>query len=853
MTEGWPCPACGHPCPWPPRGRCEGCGVPLEGPEVDEIVALDHELGRAHERRAALVDRLREEAEAPPPGPAPAPTSEGGWPPPAPGAGWPPPAAPASGWPAPHRGLSGRSAQTLLAIAGVALLAVGALVFTAVAWARLTPAGQALVLLGATVLAALLAPVLVRRGLRATGESIAALAGLLGAVTILGARAQGAFGADTPAVFAYVAVSAALLAIVLVALGHAAGTRGGEAVALPAAVLAALVGPAAVIDETVLTAEAYPLGLALAAVLLWPLRGTLRSRSAAATSAPLIAGLLAIAWLGALLAAIGVGVDGSLPDLGWPLAATVVLAVALASRPQPIAHGAAGVAVAVLLAVSGAVVADDVAGRLGGPAAELPWVLTGAAVGALAAGALASALAAGVPSRGRGIAWGSAGVVGLVALSVLGWFLEALVGDAVRLVVEAWQPWRGEADDAAVAVLAAAAALTVAAALLAVALGGRRRGLLALLAGVAVSAVGAVTLLGGGWQGQALVAAVVLAGAAAAQLRRPTLAGEVGAGAGAVWLAVWSLGQRWVTVAALAAVALVAGLLASALTRRAPQSGGPAVPEALAGAARRAVAAAAVAGLLAVPVAGRAASLATELVVVLAAAVGAVALAAAAGGLREHPALAASAVPVAVAGSVTLASAAAASPSLATLATVGFLATAGALAAGLLSPLAWPLQAAAWLAAAATAALLADAGVDVVEAYVAVPVAGLGAYGIWRLRVDRALGSARALWVPLALGLVPTAAELLADPADLPRLLGLVAAAVALGVAGWLTRWGALVLAAGVAVAVVVATQLWVAAEAAPGWLVLALAGLVLVVVSATWERQLARLSRFREGVSALR
>ncbi|MFO8075199.1 MAG: hypothetical protein R6T85_03670, partial [Egibacteraceae bacterium] len=275
--------------------------------------------------------------------------------------------------------------------------------------------------------------------------------------------------------------------------------------------------------------------------------------------------------------------------------------------------------------------------------------------------------------------------------------------------------------------------------------------------------------------------------------------------------------------------------------------------EALAAGARRAVVAAAVAGLLALPVAARAATVVPGLVVVLAAAVGAVALAAAAGGLREHPVLAASAVPVAVAGAVTLASAAVASPSPLSFVIVGFLASAGALAAGLLSTLAWPLQAAVWLAAVATGVLLADAGVDVVEAYVVVPVAGLGAYGVWRLRVDRALGSARALWVPLALGLAPTAAELLADPADLPRLLGLVAVAVALGIAGWLTRWAALVVAAGVATAVVVATQLWVAAEAAPGWLVLALAGLVLVLVSATWERQLARLSRLREAVSALR
>ncbi|MFO8076999.1 MAG: hypothetical protein R6T85_12865, partial [Egibacteraceae bacterium] len=631
----------------------------------------------------------------------------------------------------------------MLAIAGVALLAVGALVFTAVAWARLTPAGQALVLLGATVLAAVLAPVLVRRGLRTTGESIAALAGLLGAVTLLGARTQGAFGADAPPALVYVAVSAALLAVVLVGLGYAVGTRGGEAVALPSGLLAALVGPAAVIDETVLTVEAYPLGLALAAVLLWPLRGALRSRSAAAVSAPAVAVLLAVAWLGAVVVAVGVGVDGALAELAWPLAAGAVLAVALASRSHVVAHGAAGVAVATLLVVSGAVVADDLAARVGGTAAEPPWVLTGAVAGALVAAIIAAAVAAWVPSRGRGVAWGSAGVAGLVALSVLGWFLEALQGDVVRLVDEAWRPWHGEADDAAVAVLAAAAGSSVAAAVLAGVLGGRRRGLLALLVGAAVSAVGAVAMLGGGWLGQVVVAAVVLAAAAAAQVRRPTLAGEIAAGGGAVWLVVWSLGQRWVTVAALAAVTLLAGLLASTLTRRAGEAAEPALVEALAAGARRAVVAAAVAGLLALPVAARAATVVPGLVVVLAAAVGAVALAAAAGGLREHLVLAASAVPVAVAGAVTLASAAVASPSPLSFVIVGFLASAGALVAGLLSTLAWPLQAAVWLAAVATGVLLADAGVDVVEAYVVVPVAGLGAYGAWRLRVDRALGSAR--------------------------------------------------------------------------------------------------------------
>ncbi|MEU5787652.1 hypothetical protein ABZ754_07965 [Micromonospora purpureochromogenes] len=201
-NTGYPCPRCGAPADLV-RG-CTGCGRPPYPPAAEvirldaEIRALGREVERAREayqglagrllaaqrRRAELAARVRAEVAPPAPaGPLP-----------------PVPVRPAPVPPSPGRPeTSTRTVQGLLFVLGGLLLGTAAVVFTAVAWAAVGVAGRAAILAAFTVLALAAPLVAVRRGLRGTAETFAAVGLLLVVLDGYAAWAVDLFGvADWP-------------------------------------------------------------------------------------------------------------------------------------------------------------------------------------------------------------------------------------------------------------------------------------------------------------------------------------------------------------------------------------------------------------------------------------------------------------------------------------------------------------------------------------------------------------------------------------------------------------------------------------------------------------------------------
>ncbi|MGN9779014.1 SCO7613 C-terminal domain-containing membrane protein [Micromonospora sp. H33] len=179
-NSAYPCPACGAPADL--DAGCSACGRPPYPPAA-EVIRLDREiaalgaeverarrayeevtdrLGAARRRRTELAAAIRAEFPVPAARPvAPAPPSVG--------------AAPRPG----GAEASTRTVQGLLFVLGGLLLGTAAVVFTAVAWATVGVAGRALILAAFTALALAVPLVAVRRGLRGTAETIAAVGLLL--------------------------------------------------------------------------------------------------------------------------------------------------------------------------------------------------------------------------------------------------------------------------------------------------------------------------------------------------------------------------------------------------------------------------------------------------------------------------------------------------------------------------------------------------------------------------------------------------------------------------------------------------------------------------------------------------
>ncbi|WP_345122489.1 SCO7613 C-terminal domain-containing membrane protein [Dactylosporangium darangshiense] len=227
----YPCPFCGAPAEL--EGGCSGCGRP-PFPDAAEVVRLNGrtielyaEVEAARTRYGAAVQRFNavqsqrnmlaarvkaavaagsemppvapSTAKFPAPGPV-AGTPQGGTNEPA--AGWASPqgtgaaaaralpgagdaVAPVSGWPGGAQAAgrqpeaAPRTVQNLLFVFGGLLLGSAAIVFAAVAWASFGVLGRAAILGVVTLLTLAVPPVALRRGLRATAETFAALGVLL--------------------------------------------------------------------------------------------------------------------------------------------------------------------------------------------------------------------------------------------------------------------------------------------------------------------------------------------------------------------------------------------------------------------------------------------------------------------------------------------------------------------------------------------------------------------------------------------------------------------------------------------------------------------------------------------------
>ncbi|MCT6780972.1 hypothetical protein LXH09_30495 [Streptomyces sp. CS7] len=202
-------------------------------PPAEELARLDRELAELDARRAQLLTRRAWLLAALRP---PAPTAAPGWNPSAWGA--PPsgrPGAPAQPWGyvPPKQPSAPRSAQNVLLTLGGLLLTIAAIAFTLVSWGSMGIGGRSAVLAAVTV-GALAAPaVLLRRGLTATAEALAALALVL---TLLDAYAVHAVAAPDTDGLGFTAVAAGVLAALWTAYGLALGKLH---LPLPAAVVLA--------------------------------------------------------------------------------------------------------------------------------------------------------------------------------------------------------------------------------------------------------------------------------------------------------------------------------------------------------------------------------------------------------------------------------------------------------------------------------------------------------------------------------------------------------------------------------------------------------------------------------------
>lgn len=190
------------------------------------------------------------------------------------------------------------------------------------------------------------------------------------------------------------------------------------------------------------------------------------------------------------------------------------------------------------------------------------------------------------------------------------------------------------------------------------------------------------------------------------------------------------------------------------------------------------------------------------------------------------------------------------------LATVALLCTIGAVAAAIVGLLDDDRRHLRWVAAGlvglAWVTRLAASDVGTVEAYTAPFAVALLAAGVWRLHTDPRSRSWSALAPGLTMTLLPSLPQALGDATSLrAALLGLVALAV-LG-AGVHLKWGAPVVAgAGIALLIVLA-NVGPTALGLQRWILIALAGVVLLVVGTTWEKRVAEGRALMGRLAALR
>ncbi|MFE6102694.1 SCO7613 C-terminal domain-containing membrane protein [Streptomyces laurentii] len=787
-------------------------------PPAEELVLVDRELARLDAHRAQLLLRrdwllrvLRPQTPMMPPGPA------GG------------PAAPWPGAVPPRPEATPHSTQNVLLTLGGVLLTVAALVFTLVSWGSMGIGGRAAVLAVVTS-AALLAPVaLLRRGLTATAESVAAL-GLV--LTVLDAYAVRRVALPETGVAAYASGAAVVLAAGWTAYGSALGTL---RIPLPAAVVAAQ--PALLLAVASLDGGFVVHAWAALVTAVLDLVVVLRAgpRRAVRVTAGIGAGALG-GW--ALLT--GLVLSSYAPGRAAPLLlAGALVLLYLATRHAPTALAAATAAGVAVLAAGGGLL------RQGVPDV---WAVPGYALCAvvLAAAALRVRVGAGRAVR-HGLAFAGAGVLALTAL----WALPPVAAGLLGPLVRTDGIWSGTHTAPVLTGFPASAPVVP------------------LLAAVALAAVprfwARCASLGCGWALlTALPVSLELPYAASVTLRLATAAVGLALGAGVVRAAPRSPVFAWSAygcglASAVSVVALgldARGATFAVLGVLTVLFGGVAVwstgARRLVGAGAAVVA---VAGLVGAGAAARHAGVAVSGLVLLVVPAGTAGLGA---WLGRRPGLASVGLVVEATGAgvgVCGIGATAARPELLTLG----LAVGGTIAASTaLRPERRPL--ASWAATVlfvlAAWARLAVWEVTTPEAY-ALPVAVPAlVVGLLRRRSDPEASSWVVYGPGLAAGLVPSLCAAWVDPSWVrPLLLGLAALVVTL--LGARSGLRAPLLLGGVVLALTglheLAPYMVRVVGALPRWLPPAFAGTLLLAVGATYEQRLRDARRLRDRLRAMR
>ncbi|MET9608989.1 hypothetical protein ABZZ17_28655 [Streptomyces sp. NPDC006512] len=772
---------------------------------AEELALVDQELVQLDARRLYLLSRrdwlLRVLLHPVPSGAVPA--------------GFPPASAPKAAAP--------RSAQNVLLTLGAVLLAVAALAFTLVSWGSLGIAGRSVVLAVVTG-AALAAPVaLLRRGLRSTAESVAAV-GLL--LTVLDAYALHAAGLPGVDGVAYAAGATAALAALWAGYGSALARL---RLPLPVAVLAAQLP----LPLAAYAAGAGPVGGGWAVLATAALDGVL---AVTVTRRPVrVTAWVTAAVAGAIALLTGLAVSLDEPGAAGPallLAAGAALGVAVAWRERR-ASAAALVGGLAAVAAAGSLVPAGHAAR-----GDM-WPVVVHLVAALPL--LAAVRAAGLPEQvRRGLLRAGAAVAALAALTAVP-AAGSVLASRAGVLDEVWAPTTPAPGAAGAGAALAVVLLLVAGAgwWLARELPRREAAVVAVVAGWA-GLFTAPLLLGPPVPVVLAAQLAVTAAAGVLALRAPEravgCAAAVCAAAGALNVSVAALDGRVATFA-------VFGLLGAGAALGAAY--GRAWVPVRAGAAALAVGYGAALALSLAALAGLAVS--WQGVAVLAAPAAALAAAP-----RLGPVRVAAEAAAAAAGAVAVVLAAGDPPVLALVLALGGVLCAGAALRADRRPLGW---AAGALFVAASWVRLAASGVGEPEAYT-LPVSVLAlAVGFLRRRRDPAAPSWTAYGPGLGATLLPSLAAAWADAHWLrPLLLGL--AALALTLAGAHRRLQAPLLLGGATLAAValheLAPYVVQVVGALPRWLPPALAGLLLLAVGATYEKRLRDARRLRAALGRL-
>ncbi len=807
------CPGCGTPFAWPPTGRCTRCGADLAGRTATAIFDVDREAAALREERAALVTELRA-ASQPPAGRLPA-------------TAMPPPVVRAGRGPTRSR----LRPQLLLAAAGAVLLLAAAVVFIAVTWPTWPAGAQVAFVVALTAVGAVAARGTARRALAATADALGVLTLAVAAYSLLAARAEGLAGLAAVDVQLWVALVATAVAVAARPFTHWAGLRDTPR---RAAALAAVVAGGSGLLWLAQLHLTTPRGLAplaaapaVAGLLLLHGRWVLRRDDVVRHLVPAVPAAL----LGGAAVATGLVALTLQSSVAVAVAAAVGIPLLLVTRRRAptAAWTFAGATIAALWLVQLVtfLTTEATAGALG---LEAPRLVTFSVVAALGVTA-AQWWRPPAPWRDPVLLAAGLAAVPAVGVTLDAWSAPAAVVSTV--LAEPFHGWPDADPLSASVVLLAVAALTLGAALV----NRLRRDLV-----LPFVAAGATTI----------AAVVAVAGAAGGLL--PAAAPLLVAGLAACTAAWWweAHPSAWVPVVVTHTTALV--LAGVDLELFAATAAAVAVHLVWVAARRHHPVAAAggvASGLLAVAATSEALAWSTGTTTLLVTLAGGAVMVwaqlAGAGRTWRHGATDTVVAITAVAATLVAQAAAPAATVAAQLATIAVVAVVHAARPGR----GWTV----WVASTATSlavwSLLADQGVEVVEAFTLPAALALAAAGTWRLHVSDT-SSWTALSPACLMAALPTLAILLDGP-DPARVLLLATGAVAASLVGHARRLAA-PLALGTVTAMLAAVlQLYDWSLHLPRWVTFGVLGLALIGTSATYEAQLRRARAAREHLQALR